>query len=550
MTLRRFLPWALVFGLAPAAFAQPERPYFKLYQLGRTQLLRGEPAEARESFRRSLARAPRFGPALLGRARASLWLSEPETALADLEASSALPATGRDASLLLAEVLIYLNRPEEARTALQGLGDEPARRLLLLSLEASDRLLQIELGRHLDVPEGYLALGVRALRAGNPERAVPLLRIAAAMDGENPVPRLFLPGLETEADRYDVPARLVSIREAERRDDRWTAMKEYRQLLEWIPGLPILLVRSAWQALAMGATDLAERLALEAVESLPDDATVHFLLASVRAAAGRTDEAVASCRKAIELGLREARVYLTLGDLLQEKMQVPEALAAYAEALRLDPAIAERIPSFSLSALLTAEAAEIRARLQGYVESHPASPETLYALGTSSLRAGELGKAKGYFQEMARVAPERSQAFYNLGLVHLRLEEEEASRDAMERFRELKAREDDDFERHNRAHFRRLEAQEAAAEGQAARAVEIYAGLISKGLGEPADFLALGRAWRQAGDPAQAFASFEKALELLPYEAEVLEGLADAAQAVGRDDVAQRCRERLAVLSP
>lgn len=550
MSPRRFLSWFLVFGLASVAFAQPERPYFKLYQLGRTQLLRGEPDEARDSFNQSLARAPRFGPALLGRARASLWLGEPEPALADLEASSGLPATGRVASLLLAEVLIYLNRHEEARTALQGLGEEPASRLLLLSLETSDRVLKIELGRHLDVPEGFLALGARALRAGSAERAEPLLKIAAAMDGENPMPQLFLPGLETERDRYYVPARLAGIQEAEKRGDRWTAMKEYRQLLEWMPGLPVLLVRTAWQALAMGATELAERLALEAVESLPDDATVHFLLASVRAETDRTDEAVASCRKAIELGLREARVYLTLGDLLQEKMQVQEALTAYAEALRLDPAIAERIPSFSLSALLTAEGDEVRTRLQGYVESHPESPEILYALGTTSLRDGELEKARGYFQEMARVAPERSQAFYNLGLVHLRLGEEAASRDALERFRELKAREDDEFERHNRAHFRRLEAQEAAVEGRTDQAVEIYAGLIGEGLGEGADFLALGRLWRQAGDPAKAFASFEKALELLPYEKEALSGLADAARAAGRDDVAQRCRERLAVLSP
>lgn len=547
--MTRFLPWILVLGLAPAAFAQPERPYFTLYQLGRTQLHRGEPAAARESFNQSLARAPRFGPAILGRARSSLWLREPETALADLRASSGLPATGRDASLLLAETLIYLKRPEEARTVLQRLRDEPAARLLLLSLEPSDRVLEIELGRHLDVPEGFLALGVHALRAGNAKEAEPLFRIAAAMDGETPMPSLFLPGLGDPAPYY-LPARLASIQEAERRGDRFTAMKEYRQLLEWIPGLPILLVRGAWQALAMGATDLAERLALEAVEALPDDATVQFLLASTRAASGRTDEAIESCRKAIGLGLHEARVYLTLGDLLQEKMQVEDALAAYAEALRLDPAVAERIPSFSLSALLTGEFAGVRERLQSYVESHPKSPETLYALGTASLRGGEIEQAKGYFQEMARVAPGRSQAFYNLGLVELRLGEEEASRGAMERFRELKAREDDEFERHNRAHFRRLEAEELAARGKTAEAAETYSGLIGEGLGESADFLALGRLWRQAGDPEKALAWFGRALELSPYDPEALNGMAETARALGRDDVAERARERLALLSP
>lgn len=544
--MTRFLPWVLVLGLAPAAFAQPGRPYFTLFQQGRTQLLRGEPAAALESFNQSLARAPRFGPALLGRARAALWLREPETALPDLEASSSLPATGRDASLLLAEALIHLNRSEEARTVLQGLGDEPAARLLLLSLEASDRVLKVELGRHLDVPEGFLALGVLALRAGSAQRADPLFRIAAGMDPENPMPALFLPGL---AAPYDLPARLASIQEAEQRGDRWTAMKEYRRLLEWIPGLPVLLVRASWQALAMGASELAERLALDAVEALPNDAEVRFLVASVQAASGRADEAVESCRMAIGLGLREARVYLTLGNLLQDKMQVPEALDAYAEGLRLEPSVAEEIPSFSLSALLTGDYAGVRERLRSFVETHPESPETLYALGTASLRGGELEQAEAYFQEMARVAPESSQAFYNLGLVRARLGHEEASRVAMERFRELKAHEDDEFERHNHAHFRRLEAEEAATKGKTQQAAEIYVDLIGERLAEPGDFLALGHLWRQAGDTEKAFSWFEKALELSPYDPEALDGLAGAAQGLGRPEVVESCRERLALLA-
>ncbi len=89
---------------------QPRRPYRVWHLLGRLELRRRDGARARESFDRALLLAPRFGPALLGRARAAVLTGELDRALQDLGAAAELPATAGEASLLAAQVLIFLDR--------------------------------------------------------------------------------------------------------------------------------------------------------------------------------------------------------------------------------------------------------------------------------------------------------------------------------------------------------------------------------------------------------------------------------------------------------
>jgi tetratricopeptide (TPR) repeat protein len=120
----------------------------------------------------------------------------------------------------------------------------------------------------------------------------------------------------------------------------------------------------------------------------------------------------------------------------------------------------------------------------------------------------------------------------------------------MKRFRDLKAREDEEFLRHNRAHFLRLEAEEAVAAGETARAIEIYSGIVADGVKELRDYLALAAAWLRLGDGAKAFAWYESVLQTEPYNREALEGLAQSAGMIDRNEVAERSRQRLDLLAP
>jgi tetratricopeptide (TPR) repeat protein len=573
--------------------AQPQRPYRVWHLLGRVELLRRDGEKAKGLFDRALQLAPRFGPALLGRGEAALLLGDFDSALEDLGMAAELQATANEASLVAAQLLIYLGRIDQARRSLEVLAvddERTAARMLLQAISSSDqaeRSLKADVGRHLNLPAAYLAFGVFYLQAGDAERAEPALRIALEMAESSSMAMLFLERLDATArsyvpdprwgkrwaaalrhDRegrteeavrasaellsqkpYFVPARLL-IGNAEENGDPWEAMRQYRQLLRWLPGLPVLQARRARLAHAMGASVLAEQSVLEAIEGLPEDGSLHHLLGSILLDDGRTDAAFAAIQRALELGFRSSHAYATLGTIYQARMQISEAASAWAKALELDPGVVEILPHSSLSALLTEDFTQIEAGLERHLGAHPESVDTLYALALMSLHRNELGRSKMYFERLARLAPNRSDVPYNQALIHLREGNEADAQAAMKRFRELKVREHGEFEKHNRAHFLRLEAEEAVTAGEMVRAIEIYSGIVADGVRELTDYLSLAEAWLRLGDGAKAFAWYESVLLTQPYNREALEGLARAAGMTHRNEDAERCRERLELLAP
>ena len=77
----------------------------------------------------------------------------------------------------------------------------------------------------------------------------------------------------------------------------------------------------------------------------------------------------------------------------------------------------------------------------------------------------------------------------------------------------------------------------------------IYLYLIKEALAEIEDLVELGRAYMKAGNPTEAFAWFERTIDVDPYNKDAHEGLAQAAEALGRQEIAERSRERFELLS-
>jgi tetratricopeptide (TPR) repeat protein len=586
--------------LETAVTSNPRRPFLAWFLLGRVQLAQREAASALESFERSLEAAPRFAPALVGQARAALFLGRAEEALRDLDQASALPGAPPETSLLAAELLVYLGRGVEARGLLatrdSPAADSPreidaAREMLLAALSPvreDDRQLRILLGRNMSLAEGYLALAIRRILEDKWEEAVPLLRIALEMDDLNSIPLLFLqrgpgeepvppppaPGLAAriatayrlyDENRFEetarvaagilerrphfVPARLLMIRDAERREDFWTALAGYRRLLAWLPGLPALESQVADLAYAMGAADLAECSARRALEDFPESGALYYRLGTILADRDDTEGALRAFERAIELDFEEARAWLALGKLRLDRMEIAEAISAYGKALELDPDAAEVIGSLALSSLTTQEFTGVRGLLERHAAAHPDNVDTLYSLGVMSLRDGREDQAEEYFRKVARKFPDHPQVHYNLGQIYLRQGRREESRAEMDRFRELKALEDENWLRHNRSHGLRLEAEEALSAGDPGKAVEAYLQIIADGTAELEDYVSLGGACLAVGRPSEALGWFEKALEEAPYERDALEGLVRAATAVGEDERARRAEARVELLT-
>lgn len=88
-----------------------------------------------------------------------------------------------------------------------------------------------------------------------------------------------------------------------------------------------------------GMMDSAESMLLKALDNMPRSARVHRALCVLQADTGRPDDALASCRRAIELDPRDAAAWNNLGFLLLRD-DPEEAREALETAVEVDPTIA------------------------------------------------------------------------------------------------------------------------------------------------------------------------------------------------------------------
>jgi tetratricopeptide (TPR) repeat protein len=529
--------------LLAALAANPPRVFEIHYALGRLYLQKRDYSRARDSFGASIARAPRFSPAYVGRARAALFLEDLEVGIADLKAARSSPDAPPEAALLENDLELYVSR----------------------GAKASPESIQ-----DLSSAREYLRFGASLLARDRSDAAIRSLRVASAIDDQNPIPFLFLkergeepeppfPELAAEfvlarqafeAGDFDrassaaeailkrrelfVPARLLILDAATARKRFVDALVQYHELESRLPPLFELHARAARLALEAGAYELAECSAASALSIAPTDPTLLFLLAQAQLEAGKAKESIATCERAIASGIATAPIYFTLGNALHGRMEIASSIAALRKAVELDPQAAEDIASFALSSLTTEDHRNLRALLEAYVESHPRSVNTLYSLGVMSLREGELETARGYLERVRDLAPKDVQAYYNLALLHQRAGREDLALAAMARFQELKAEEEALWQEGHRLSDVRIRGENAAARGELEEAIAAFTELVKTRTEEtPADTVLLGEALLAAGRIDEAERAFESARTQTAKDAAALEGLSRVAAARG-----------------
>ncbi len=119
----------------------------------------------------------------------------------------------------------------------------------------------------------------------------------------------------------------------------------------------------------------------------PDSGTVYGLLASAKAAAGQTEQAIALYRRALELQPREAAHYNNLGALLVRRGELEEGLSYFDRAARLEPGQVATCRFNRGAALLNAgRVADAVPALREAVERDPTLAVAHYFLGLALLR--------------------------------------------------------------------------------------------------------------------------------------------------------------------
>lgn len=345
------------------------------------------------------------------------------------------------------------------------------------------------------------------------------------------------------------PAWLMLAETAEHQGNRWETLRVYRKIVELSPTETDVWAKMANMTRTMGAYELASSSVAEALKGKPDDGSLYYLLAVIQKDSGQIDAALLSCKTALELGFREAPVYVTMGDLHYERMEMSESIASLAKAVEIDPAAAESIASFALSSLTTEDFVALQSVLEKHIETHPDNLNTLYSLGVMYVREDRLEEAKEHFLHLKELAPDHTEVYYNLGLIYMREGNVEEGQVAMARFQELKAEEAESFTRNKHAVTRRQEAKDLIAAGDRDKAIVVYTDLMKEGLAELQDVLALCNVYLSLGHYSPASSCFGNVLEVSPYNEEALVGMVEAAQGLGNEPIAQQCRERLELLS-
>ena len=323
--------------------------------------------------------------------------------------------------------------------------------------------------------------------------------------------------------------------EAERREDLWQAMEIYQKLLDSLGGAPSTEMAVARVAQSMGAEELAFCAANRALAESPEDASIWYLLAAIEADRGNTDAAIEASRRSLQLGSEDVRVWLKLGELYFEQMKISESIAAYREAMAREPGAAEAVRAFALSTLTTEQHESLRLLLESHLEAHPGNVNTLYSLGVMSLRNNRLEEAEEYLLRLADLAPDHRQVHYSLGQIYLRQGETARGRAEMDRFAEIKLAEDRDWNTHNQAHFRRVEAHRALTEGRPEEAIPLYEQSVAEETAELSDYLELAEASMKTERADQALRWYESVLSSFPYHRDALQGLLAAASQLHDD---------------
>jgi superkiller protein 3 len=150
------------------------------------------------------------------------------------------------------------------------------------------------------------------------------------------------------------------------------------------------LVYMAQMKLKSASEALAEAITLQ-----PKDKRLYLLKATADAMRGAKDEALAACRKALELDPSFAPAYATIGDALRwDEKRRDEAIAAYRSAIKADPNL---LPAYEPLGQLLAEAKDEKGAEEVFRRGMAADPKRMagrFALGRMFVKQGRLAEAR------------------------------------------------------------------------------------------------------------------------------------------------------------
>jgi len=157
------------------------------------------------------------------------------------------------------------------------------------------------------------------------------------------------------------------------------------------------------------------------LRSLRDDrrsAQRHIEVARFLVRLNNHHRALSSLRVARALQPRRVQAYLLLGYVYRRIGDLPQAVVAYQQLLRIDGAC--RAAHFQLGTVLLTSGrhAEAATHLQRVVELAPSARKAYRLLATIADEAGDAGRALGYLEHVAALDDANAAVFHDIGRIH------------------------------------------------------------------------------------------------------------------------------------
>jgi len=145
--------------------------------------------------------------------------------------------------------------------------------------------------------------------------------------------------------------------------------------------------------------------------------TIHYNLGLVLDRQGKTQEAIAHYAEALRIKPDFVRAHNNLGLVLVGQGKTQEAIAHYAEALRIKPDYAQAHNNLGLVLVGQGKTQEAIAHYAEALRIKPDYAEAYNNLGIVLARQGKTQEAVAHFAEALRIKPDYAEAHNNLGIV-------------------------------------------------------------------------------------------------------------------------------------
>lgn len=224
-----------------------------------------------------------------------------------------------------------------------------------------------------------------------------------------------------------------------------------------------------------------------------------------------------------------ARAHTNLGNTLLSQGQMPEAIAQYEAALRLQPYAPEAHINLSNALARIGRAAEAVEHGEAALRLEPDSADAHINLGNALVQLGRTAEAIEHYEAALRIQPAAADVRVNLGAALLKAERTD---DAVRQYEAALRLEP------AKAETQSALANALATKGDARAALQHYAEAVRLNPANVAAHFALGNLYVQSGRFLEAIAEYQETVRLDPAHFMACNNLGNALMIVGRVDEA------------